>query len=205
MVEADIHLRPLHTSILDINKVFESLVRCLKAIWLHPYTVTPAKLAPDLGSQGPLRSENDAITSWLRLILTSDLRPIHKSIFGIYTVFEPLVHCLKVIWLHSHTVTPFFHFLIHTIMKVPLLRYDMLRWTIWMSTLLESQKSVRVWNTTRLGGIMVRDFYSYSILRTIVLVPPTPLLPELLRSLVSTMAAAGSSALPSPVSGRRPN
>ncbi len=49
------------------------------------------------------------------------------------------------------------------------------------------------------------DFYSYSILRTIVLVPPTPLLPELLRSLVSTMAAAGSSALPSPVSGQRPN
>ncbi len=43
---------------------------------------------------------------------------------------------------------------------------------------------------------MARDFNSYSILRTIVLVPPTPLSPELLRSLVSTMAAAGSSALP---------
>jgi hypothetical protein len=37
-----------------------------------PYTVTPAKLAPDLGSQGHLWSENDAITSWLRLISTSD-------------------------------------------------------------------------------------------------------------------------------------
>ncbi len=60
-------------------------------------------------------------------------------------------------------------------------------------------------DSTRLGGIMARDFYSYSIPRTIVLVPPTPLSPELLRSLVSTMAAAGSSALPSPVSGRRPN
>ena len=59
--------------------------------------------------------------------------------------------------------------------------------------------------TTSLGNIMASDFYSYSILRTIVLVPPTPLSPELLRSLVSTMAAAGSSALPSPISGRRPN
>ncbi len=58
---------------------------------------------------------------------------------------------------------------------------------------------------TSLGVIMVRDFYSYSILHKIVLVPPTPLLPELLRRLVSTMAAAGSSALPSPITGRRPN
>ncbi len=40
MVEANIHLRPLHTSILDIYKVFEQLVYCLKRIWVHPYTVT---------------------------------------------------------------------------------------------------------------------------------------------------------------------
>ena len=72
MVEADIHLQPLHTSVLDIYKVFELLVCCLKAIWLHPYIVTPAKLAPDMESQGPLRSENEAVTSWLRLISTSD-------------------------------------------------------------------------------------------------------------------------------------
>ena len=64
MVEADIHLRLLHTSILDIYKVFEALVCCLKGIiWLHPYTITLAKLAPDLGSQGHLWSENNAITS----------------------------------------------------------------------------------------------------------------------------------------------
>ena len=63
MVEADIHLKPLHTSMLDIYKVFELLVSCLKGIMVHPYTVTPAKLAPDLGSQGHLWSENDAITS----------------------------------------------------------------------------------------------------------------------------------------------
>ncbi len=52
IVEADIHRRPLHTSsILDICKVFDSLVCCLKGIWLHTYTVTLAKLPPDLGIQ----------------------------------------------------------------------------------------------------------------------------------------------------------
>ncbi len=59
MVEADIHLRLLHTSILDLCKVFELLVCCLKAIWCT-HTITPAKLTPDLGSQGHLWSENDA-------------------------------------------------------------------------------------------------------------------------------------------------
>jgi len=49
MVEADIHLKPLLKSILDIYKVFEPLVCCLKGIWVHPYVATLAKLAPDLG------------------------------------------------------------------------------------------------------------------------------------------------------------
>jgi hypothetical protein len=72
MVEADIHFRLLHTSILDINKVFEMLVCCLKGIWLHPYTDTPAKLAPDLRIQVHLRSGNDDTMSLLRLIFSSD-------------------------------------------------------------------------------------------------------------------------------------
>jgi hypothetical protein len=72
MVEADIHLRPLHTSIVDIYKVFELLVCCLKGIWFHPHTITPAKLAPDSGVQVHLRSGNDATVAWLRLISTSD-------------------------------------------------------------------------------------------------------------------------------------
>ncbi len=73
MVETDVHLRPLHTSMVDIYKVFESLVCCLKGIWVHPYTVAPAKLAPDMGIQGHLRCGNDLIvTSYLRLIFTSD-------------------------------------------------------------------------------------------------------------------------------------
>ena len=57
MFEADIHLRPLHKSMVDMYKVFVSLVCCLKGIWLHPYKVTLAKLPPDLGSQLHLRSE----------------------------------------------------------------------------------------------------------------------------------------------------
>ncbi len=73
MVEADFHLRPLHMSMLDMYKVFEALVCSLKGIWLHPYTVTQAKLAPDSIRQDHLRSENDAITLSLRLIPTSDL------------------------------------------------------------------------------------------------------------------------------------
>ncbi len=70
--EADIHLRLLPTSLLDTKKVFEPLLCCLKGIWVHPYTVTPAKLAPDLGIRVHLWSENDVIMSWLRLISTSD-------------------------------------------------------------------------------------------------------------------------------------
>ncbi len=56
MIEAETHFRPLHTSIFDIYKVFEPLVCCLKDIWVHPYTVTSAKLAPELGILGRLWS-----------------------------------------------------------------------------------------------------------------------------------------------------
>jgi hypothetical protein len=52
--------------------VFEILVCCLNGIWLHPYTITLAKLPPDLGIQVPLRSRNDATTLWLRLRSTSN-------------------------------------------------------------------------------------------------------------------------------------
>jgi hypothetical protein len=72
MDEADVSLKLLHPSILDIYKVIESLVCCLKGIWVHPSTITPARLAPYLGSQGHLWSDNDVNTSWLRLISTSD-------------------------------------------------------------------------------------------------------------------------------------
>jgi hypothetical protein len=72
MFKVNLHLRLLYTSILDIYKLFETLVCCLKGIWLHSYTITLAKLPPDLEIQVHLRSGNDATTSWLRLTSTSD-------------------------------------------------------------------------------------------------------------------------------------
>ena len=45
--------------------------------WLYSYTSTPANLPPDLGIQVHLRSGNDATTSWLRLISTSDCFIFH--------------------------------------------------------------------------------------------------------------------------------
>ncbi len=153
---------------LGISRLFEPLVCCLKGIWLHPYTITLARLAPDLGTQGHSRSEKEAITSWLRLMSSqlqtaSDihsrhmqsvwafgmlsqghmgaplhhyngqvgprfgdsgslvewkwchnvmveadihLRPLHTSMVDIWRVFEPLVCCLKGLWVHPYTVTP---------------------------------------------------------------------------------------------------
>jgi hypothetical protein len=103
MFEADIHLRPLHTSILDIHKVFEPLVCCLKDIWLHRYTAKLAKLPPDLGIQVHLRNGKDATTSWLRLIPTSDgFTHLH------YTYTKCLSHWYAVSRAYgcTHTVAP---------------------------------------------------------------------------------------------------
>ncbi len=49
MVEADIHLRLVPISMWDIYNVLESLVCCLKGIWVHPYIIIPAKVVPDFG------------------------------------------------------------------------------------------------------------------------------------------------------------
>ncbi len=87
MSEADINLRPLDTSIFDIYKGFESLLCCLKGIWVHLHTVTLAKLAPDLGIQVHLWSENDVITSCLRLMSPSD-----HSIHPYYAYTKCLSH-----------------------------------------------------------------------------------------------------------------
>ena len=62
MGEPDIYyLKMPHTSVLGIYKVFEPLVGCLKGIWLQPYSVTLAKLDPDLVGRVHLRSGYDAI------------------------------------------------------------------------------------------------------------------------------------------------
>ena len=72
MFDADIHLRPLKTSILGMYKVFEPLECCVKGIWVHPYTIPPANLAPNLGILSHLWSGNDAVSACLRLTSTSD-------------------------------------------------------------------------------------------------------------------------------------
>ncbi len=101
--EQHTHLRPLHTSILDIYKVLEPSVCYLKGTLLHPYTATPAKLAPNLSIQVHLRNEYDATTTWFcwhPLQTTSHIQ------IGIYKVLEPLICCLKGILLYPYTVTP---------------------------------------------------------------------------------------------------
>jgi hypothetical protein len=53
MFEADIHLRLLHTSKVEINKVFEPLLCCLKGIWVHPYHYT-GQVGPRFGKLASL-------------------------------------------------------------------------------------------------------------------------------------------------------
>ncbi len=69
----------------------KSYVTLLELIYLRIYPLvfinlmTPAKLAPNLGSQGHLRRENTIITSCLRLIWTSD-HFIHPYLWHIQSV-----------------------------------------------------------------------------------------------------------------------
>ena len=70
MVEADIQLKLLPKSILDSYKNGSG-------IWVHPYIITLVKFTQDMGIQGHLWSNNDAIGSWLRLKSTSDTLIIH--------------------------------------------------------------------------------------------------------------------------------
>ena len=104
IVEADFHLSLLQTSILDIYKVFAPLVCCLKGVWVHPYTVTPTKLALDLGILGSFEE-----WQWcLKIMFGADiyLKPLHTSISDIYKVFYLLLCCLKGMWVHPYIVTP---------------------------------------------------------------------------------------------------
>jgi hypothetical protein len=74
MVEAEIYLRLLPKSKLDISKVFEPLTCCLRGIWVHPYTNTLARLAQDFGLLGNLLSEMMPLSEadiHLRLLPTS--------------------------------------------------------------------------------------------------------------------------------------
>ncbi len=72
MVEADSHLKLLPPSTLDIYKVFEHIDMLSTSIQQQPYTVLPTLLVSDFGVLGHLWSQNDVITSWLRLTATSN-------------------------------------------------------------------------------------------------------------------------------------
>ena len=86
IVETDFHLSLLQTSILDIYKVFAPLVCCLKGVWVHPYTVTPTKLALDLGILGSLEE-----WQWCHNVMFGAdiyLKPLHTSIVDNTTCFS---------------------------------------------------------------------------------------------------------------------
>ncbi len=76
MIEADIHLKLLPPSILDIYKVFEHLDMLSIDMQCKPYKVTPTLfLGSYFGVLGHLCSQNDVIMSWLRLTATSNCFP----------------------------------------------------------------------------------------------------------------------------------
>ena len=80
MVEADIHLKLLPTSILHIYKVFEHIDMLSIGIQQQPYTVIPTQLGSDFGVLGHLWSQNDVNMSWLRVEADSYLKLLPTSI-----------------------------------------------------------------------------------------------------------------------------
>ena len=77
MFAADIHLRPLHTSIVDIQSVWASsmLSQGYKGTPAYLYTI---QVGPRFWNSGSLVEwKYDVFTSWLRLTSTSDCFPFH--------------------------------------------------------------------------------------------------------------------------------
>ncbi len=75
MVEGDRCLKLLPASILDICNVFEHIHRLSMGIWQSSQIVTPTLLGSYFGILGDLWSQNDVITSWLKLTATSNYTP----------------------------------------------------------------------------------------------------------------------------------
>jgi hypothetical protein len=63
MIDADIHLKLLSTSILDTHNVIEQIGMLSMSIQYQPYTVIPTLLGSDFGVLGHLLSQNDEIMS----------------------------------------------------------------------------------------------------------------------------------------------
>ncbi len=75
MVEADSHLRLLPASMLVIYQVFEHIDRLFWGIRQQIYPVIFTLHRSDFGVLGHLWSQNDVITSWLRLTANSNCFP----------------------------------------------------------------------------------------------------------------------------------
>jgi hypothetical protein len=72
MVEADIHLKLLPTSILHVYNMFEHIDMLSIGIQQQRYTDLPTLLGSDFEVLGHLWSQHDVIMSWLRLPATSN-------------------------------------------------------------------------------------------------------------------------------------
>jgi hypothetical protein len=75
MIEANSHLKLLPASTLYIYKVFEHIDMLSMGKWQLPQIVIPTLLGSDFGVLGHLWSQNDYISSWLRLTATSNCSP----------------------------------------------------------------------------------------------------------------------------------
>ena len=75
MVEAGSNLKLPPTFILDIYKVLEHIDMLSIGIQQQPYSAISILLGSDFGVLGHLWSQNDVITSWLRLAATSNCFP----------------------------------------------------------------------------------------------------------------------------------
>jgi hypothetical protein len=72
MVKADSQLKLLPASNSYIDKVFEHIDMLSMVIWQLPQIVIPTLLGSDFVVLGHLCSQNDVITSWLRLTANSN-------------------------------------------------------------------------------------------------------------------------------------
>jgi hypothetical protein len=75
MVEADKPLKLLPASTLDIYNVLQHIDVRSMGIKKQPSTVIPTPLGSEFGVLGHLWSQNDVITSWLRLEANSNCFP----------------------------------------------------------------------------------------------------------------------------------
>ncbi len=72
MVEADSHIKLLPASILDMYKVIKHVDMLSIDMKYQPYTVNPTLLGLDFGVLGHMWSQNNVISSWLRLTTTAN-------------------------------------------------------------------------------------------------------------------------------------